>query len=250
MVQAGFAAVFVGIETPSEEALRETRKVQNLGRDMIEQVRSLRRAGLDVWAGFIVGFDHDGPDIFDRMIAFVQEAGIAYAMVGMLMALPGTPLYARLHRERRLLPEAEPGDMFGWTNIATKLPRATLIEGYCRVLETLYEPASYFDRCREHLRHWRPPPSPLATGRQELQVAWRSLRRQGLAARYRSEYWRFLSWTLRHDPRKLGLAVAQACAGHHFIAYTRETVVPSLRDRLGRANEHVVSSLTARSASA
>src|SRR5262249_51448108 len=95
MTDAGFAVVFVGIESPSQDSLRETRKVQNLRRDLVEQVRSLRRAGLDIWGGFILGFDHDDPAIFDRMIDFVMRSGIAYATVGVLTALPNTPLYQR-----------------------------------------------------------------------------------------------------------------------------------------------------------
>jgi radical SAM superfamily enzyme YgiQ (UPF0313 family) len=85
MVEAGFAVVFVGIETPSQDALREVRKVQNLGRDMVGQIRHLRRRGLDVWGGFILGFDSDGPAVFDQMIDFVQRSGIAYATVGLLI---------------------------------------------------------------------------------------------------------------------------------------------------------------------
>ena len=92
MTAAGFTAVFLGIETPSADALKEAGKSQNLRRDLTEQVHSLLHRGLDVWAGFILGFDSDGPESFDRMIAFVQKAAIPYAMVGMLSALPHTPL--------------------------------------------------------------------------------------------------------------------------------------------------------------
>ncbi len=233
MTAAGFAAAFVGIETPSEESLRETRKTQNLRRDMVEQVRDLRARGLDVWGGFVLGFDHDGPDIFDRMIDFVQRAGVPYATVGMLMALPHTPLYKRLEREGRLRPNAVTGDNFAVSNIVGKLPLAEMLEGYARVLETLYDPETYFDRCREHLAYWRPPPG-LArpASLDELPVVWRSLRTQGLEGPYRRAYWRFLGWVLRHHPSKLPLAISQACAGHHYITYTRATVVPALRARL------------------
>jgi radical SAM superfamily enzyme YgiQ (UPF0313 family) len=234
MTAAGFAVVFVGIETPSEEALRETRKLQNLKRDLAAQVRSLRARGLDVWGGFILGFDSDGPECFDRMIEFVQRSGIVYAMAGMLEALPNTPLYRRLEREGRLRPAPAAGDSLAFTNVVTKLPARSLIEGYTRVLETLYDPETYFERCREHLAHWRPAPGPArAISLAEVAVLWRSLRTQGLASPYRRAYWRFLAWAARR-PGRLPLALAQACAGHHFITYTRDTVVPSLRERLRR----------------
>ena len=60
----------------------------------------------------------------------------------------------------------------------------------------------------------------------------RSVWHQGMRGSYRGTYFRFLGWTLRHHPRKLALALAQACAGHHFLTYTRDTVVPRLRARL------------------
>jgi len=236
MTAAGFAVVFIGIETPSEASLKETRKTQNLRRDMLEQVADLRRRGLDVYAGFILGFDHDGPDIFDQMIRFVQAAGIPYAMVGMLTALPGTPLHARLQREGRLRTDVETGDNFAPTNVVTKLPTEVLLEGYARVLSTLYSPEVYFERCRQHLRQWRPPDVPaVPTSFDDLPVVWRSLWAQGVKAPYRSVYWRFLLWAVRHHPRKLPWAVAQACAGHHFITYTQETAVPRLQASLAHA---------------
>jgi radical SAM superfamily enzyme YgiQ (UPF0313 family) len=230
MTAAGFAVVFVGVESPSPESLRETRKRQNLHGDPIARIRRLRALGLDVWGGFILGFDHDGPEIFDAMIEFVQRAGIAYATVGLLIALPGTPLYARLAAEGRLRPDRETGDMCAWTNVVTRLPAQDLARGYTRVLETLYDPEVYFERCREHLRHWEPAPGPPgATRLADLAVVARSLWLQGVRGPYRGAYWRFLGWVARRFPRKLPLALAQCCAGHHFITYTRETVVPALR---------------------
>jgi len=235
MTDAGFAVVFVGIESPSPESLRETRKLQNLRRDLVEQIRALRRGGLDVWGGFILGFDHDGPEIFDRMIEFVNRSGIAYATVGILTALPNTPLHRRLAAEGRLLPDGETGDMFQLTNVVTRLPLPALLEGYIRVLEALFAPEPYFARCREHLRHWQPPPGPARPAAlDELPVVWRSLWRQGVRGPYRRAYWRFLAWVLLSAPAKLPLALAQACAGHHFITYTQSTVVPAMRAHLER----------------
>jgi radical SAM superfamily enzyme YgiQ (UPF0313 family) len=232
MTDAGFAVVFVGIETPRRASLVETRKLQNLHGDLAAKVRSLRSRGLDVWAGFILGFDHDEPDVFDEMVEFVQRAGIAYAMVGMLIALPGTPLHRRLQAEGRLLPDEASGDMFAVTNVAPLMGHAALVDGYAHVLERLYEPETYFARCLEHLRHFEPAPGlarPAAWD--ELPVVARSLWRQGVRGGYRRAYWRFLARVLRRHPRKLPLALAQACAGHHFLRYTDETVLPALRRR-------------------
>ena len=102
MVEAGFKKVFVGIETPSVEALEECHKLQNRNRDLVAAVQTLQRAGLEVMGGFIVGFDSDKSDIFKRQFEFIQRSGVATAMVGLLTALPQTRLWQRLKREGRL----------------------------------------------------------------------------------------------------------------------------------------------------
>jgi radical SAM superfamily enzyme YgiQ (UPF0313 family) len=106
MVQAGFDTVFVGIETPNEESLAECGKFQNRNRDLIASVKRIQRAGLEVQAGFIVGFDKDPASIFERVTGFIQESGIATAMVGLLNAPHGTKLYHRLKSEGRLMKSA------------------------------------------------------------------------------------------------------------------------------------------------
>ncbi|MGH9796884.1 MAG: B12-binding domain-containing radical SAM protein [Candidatus Polarisedimenticolia bacterium] len=234
MTGAGFTAVFIGIESPSEEALRETRKTQNLHRSLAVQVHGLLERGLDVWGGFILGFDSDRPDCFDRMIGFIQEAAIPYAMVGILGALPNTPLYRRLKREGRLRHDLR-GDQFGLTNVITRIPADALLAGYRRVLETVYEPETYFRRCRENLARWKPAPgAPRSLVARDLASAWRAIRGQGIGGTYRRAYWRFLRWVLRHHPEKLGRALAQAAAGHHYITYTRRVVIPALLETVER----------------
>ena len=235
MTQAGFTAVFIGIETPSQDALRETKKIQNMRRNLEEQVHGLLNRGLDVWAGFILGFDSDGPEIFDRMIKFIQDAAIPYAMVGLLGALPNTPLYKRLEKEGRLRRDFG-GDQFGLTNVVTKIPKSIMLAGYRRVLETVYQPEIYFQRCRDNLARWNPVPGslrPLVT--RDLMSAWRAIWTQGIRAPYRRAYWRFLRWVVRHHPAKLGRAIAQAAAGHHYITYTRNVVVPALAEQASLA---------------
>jgi radical SAM superfamily enzyme YgiQ (UPF0313 family) len=231
MTAAGFTAVFTGIETPSEAGLRETRKNQNVGRDLAGQVHGLMERGLDVWAGFILGFDSDGPDCFDAMIGFIEKAAIPYAMVGMLSALPNTPLYRRLEKERRLRPDV-PGDQFGLTNVITRLPAGEMLAGYRRVLETLYHPEAFFRRCRENLARWKPVAGAVRPViARDLASAWRAVRGQGIRGGYRGAYWRFLRWVLRNHPEKIGRALAQAAAGHHYITYTRRTVIPALVEK-------------------
>src|SRR5262249_39041438 len=98
MREAGFRRVFIGIETPVEESLHEAQKTQNRG-NLVDSVRKIQSYGIEVMAGFIVGFDHDPEDIFDRQIDFIRKSAIPLAMVGLLNALPDTQLWRRLERE-------------------------------------------------------------------------------------------------------------------------------------------------------
>ncbi len=124
MVAAAFRWVFIGIESPSVESLQETLKFQNTKRSLADSVLTIENAGLLVEAGFIIGFDSDSEDIFDRQIDFINEAAIAGAIVGLLVALPGTPLFRRLREAGRLKADTfdAPADHCGYTNIVTVLP--------------------------------------------------------------------------------------------------------------------------------
>jgi len=130
MVAAGFEQVFVGIETPEEECLAECSKHQNENRDLVEDVKRLQRAGLQVQGGFIVGFDGDGPSVFQKQIDFIQKSGIVTAMVGLLRAPPGTALYERLKREGRLRGELSGDNVDGTTNIIPAMSLEVLQKGY------------------------------------------------------------------------------------------------------------------------
>ncbi len=152
MARAGFDTVFVGIETPNEESLAECSKVQNRNRDLIASVKKIQRAGLEVQAGFIVGFDKDPASIFERLIAFIQESGIATAMVGLLNAPQGTKLYHRLKSEGRLV-KSVTGDNTDFSiNFVPKMNPETLMNGYRKILNTIYSPKHYYARVREFLQ--------------------------------------------------------------------------------------------------
>jgi hypothetical protein len=102
MREAGFHWVFIGIESPDPASLKETGKTQNLREDMLTSVRRLYSRGIEVLAGFIIGFDNDTPATFEQQYQFINQSGIQTAMIGLLSALPKTPLYERLQREGRL----------------------------------------------------------------------------------------------------------------------------------------------------
>jgi len=146
MAEANIVAVFVGVESPNEESLRETKKLQNLrrGGSMVDKVRRIQDAGMEVWAGMILGFDNDDARIFAAHRRFLVEARISTAMVGMLAAIPKTPLHARLVAAGRLDAEADPA--FGTNVLPVHFTREALSEGYLRLLGEIYDADAYFDR--------------------------------------------------------------------------------------------------------
>ena len=216
MVQAGFETVFIGIETPEETSLVECSKIQNTNRDLLEDVRRIQRAGLEVQGGFIVGFDHDTPSIFERQIAFIQQSGIVTAMVGILEALPGTRLFERLRREGRVRGRTTGDNVDGTTNIIPRMGLETLREGYKRILRHIYSPKHYYDRILTFLREYRPPKVKRSPRFRDIMAFIRSIVRLGILGRERFHYWRLLLWTLLHRRAALDVAVAMAICGYHF----------------------------------
>ena len=217
MVSAGFDVVFIGIETPHEQSLAECSKFQNKNRDLLASVRKIQNSGLEVQGGFIVGFDNDPLTIFDTQIRFIQTSGIATAMVGILIALPRTKLYERLKKENRLLKETTGNNTDFSTNFIPKMDYDLLINGYKKVLETLYTPKYYYKRVRTFLREYIPGQKKLFHVRFNYIAAFiKSIIILGIIGKERFHYWRLLLWTLFSRPRLLPQAVTLAIYGYHF----------------------------------
>ncbi len=216
MVDAGFRTVFIGIETPDEESLTECNKRQNKGRDLVEDVKRLQRAGLEVQGGFIVGFDHDAPSIFRRQIEFIQKSGIVTAMVGLLQAPPGTRLSERLRRDGRLHDQSSGDNVDGSTNIVPIMDLQALREGYQRILQTIYSPKHYYKRVRTFLREYRAPRVDASLSPRQILAFFRSVFRLGIVGRERLQYWELLAWTVFRRPKRFPMAVTLAIYGYHF----------------------------------
>jgi radical SAM superfamily enzyme YgiQ (UPF0313 family) len=155
MVQAGFTAVFVGIETPNEASLAECNKIQNKNRDLVASVKKIQGFGLYVTGGFIIGFDNDPPSIFERMSTFIQESGIVSAMVGLLNAPRGSKLYERLLKEGRIVQDVT-GDNTDFTiNFVPRMDYEILIEGYGRVIKSIYSAEPYYQRIKLFLKDFK-----------------------------------------------------------------------------------------------
>ncbi|HSR33051.1 MAG TPA: DUF4070 domain-containing protein [Anaerolineae bacterium] len=216
MTLAGFDTVFVGIETPNEDSLAECSKTQNKGRDLVESVNLLQRAGLQVQGGFIVGFDSDTPSIFQQQIDFIQTSGIVTAMVGLLQAPPGTRLYERLRREGRLVNEMSGDNVDGSTNIIPKMGLEALRQGYREILDQIYAPRSYYERVLTFLREYQPPRIRVHLELQYVLALGRSIYQLGIRGVERAHYWRLFLWTLFRRPRLFPLAITLAIYGYHF----------------------------------
>jgi radical SAM superfamily enzyme YgiQ (UPF0313 family) len=215
MVEAGFDAVFVGIETPDEESLAECNKKQNKNRDLVESVKRIQGAGLQVQGGFIVGFDNDTPSIFQRQIDFIQRSGIVTAMVGLLQAPSGTKLYERLRKEGRLLGQMS-GNTDGTTNILPRMGLDVLREGYGNLMQHIYSPEHYYKRAMTFLRNYKSPKVRIPLDFQRLLAVLRSSIRLGIFGKGRFQYWKILFWTLFCRPKMLPLTITLAIYGHHF----------------------------------
>ena len=216
MVQAGFIQVFIGIETPDDATLHACGKPHNTSRNLLENIRKIQHAGLEVQGGFIVGFDNDTPAIFQKQIEFIQNSGIVTAMVGILQALPGTKLYERMNSEHRLLKSSSGDNADGNTNIMTTMDSATLRKGYVDMMNHLYAPKYYYQRIRTLLQEYNAPEFKTSIRITQLMALARSMLLLGFIGRERFQYWKMLVWTLFKRRKALFLAVTLSIYGHHF----------------------------------
>jgi hypothetical protein len=178
--------------------------------------------------GFIVGFDSDQPDIFDRQVEFIERAAIPWAMAGVLQAPPTTPLYERMEKEGRLIQGGPEFSNFSPPNFRTVMPLGELLTGLKRMLLILYDPRRFYERVLDSLEHWQVRPeqkAPVRSFLYRIRVVLKSVWRQGIVSGDRREYWRFfgrlmLRWGLNPKKRRLGFELA--VSGHHFIPYARQ----------------------------
>ena len=157
--EANFAWVFIGIESPDLASLKETKKSQNLQNDLLDSVRKIYAHGIDVLAGFIIGFDNDTLETFDRQYRFIIDAGIQAAMIGLLTALPRTPLYQRLEKEGRLIVQAESTNntRLGTNIVPKRMQYDAMVESYRALYTRLLEDRQIADRVRNKARYLRDP---------------------------------------------------------------------------------------------
>jgi radical SAM superfamily enzyme YgiQ (UPF0313 family) len=227
MKEAGFNSVFLGIETPDESGLIASQKLQNTRRSMLESIATIQSYGMQVMGGFILGFDTDREDIFDRMVEFIEKSGIPIAMVGLLQAMPGTQLFRRLGREGRIVNEGGGDNTCDKLNFLPNMDAAKLVEGYRSVLKRIYNSAAYYERVKIYLSRTQ-----AHAGQGNSRQKWMtranarafvtSIVRQGVFSRQRWSYWKFLLTVATRYRHCVGAAMTLAVMGYHFQVITRQ----------------------------
>ncbi len=216
MVNTGFEAVFIGIESPNEGSLLECNKKQNSNRDLLLSIKKIQNFGLEVQGGFIVGFDNDPVSIFERLTEFIQESGIVTAMVGLLNAPKGTKLEKRLEKEGRMLNDFSGSNTDFSINFVPKMNPETLLDGYKKILNTIYSPKYYYERVIGFLKDFEPKKKIFHINFSYIEALVKSIFKLGVAGKERLYYWKLFFWSLFRRPRLFSLAILFAIYGFHF----------------------------------
>ncbi|MEM1255036.1 MAG: B12-binding domain-containing radical SAM protein [Cyanobacteria bacterium P01_H01_bin.21] len=226
MGEARFYAVFLGIETPDQDSLQVTRKLQNTRNPLVEACQKINEAGLLIYAGFILGFDGERAGAGDRIQAFVEQTSIPQPMLGLLQALPNTALWERLKKEQRLLENSShlTGDQNTLMNFIPTRPITELAREYVEGFWQMYEPQRYLRRCLQQClkircrqRRKQTMQFPLHKGiRLFVQLVWS----QGIhRTDIRGQFWHQLWIILLNKPQVLNVYLGLCAAGEHFWEY-------------------------------
>lgn len=215
MKEAGFSTVFIGIETPCKKSLKECGKFHNQNRDMVEDIKKIYNYGMEVYGGFIIGFDSDDETIFDTQFEFIQEAGIVVAMMGLLTALPGTKLYKRLKSENRIVSESSGNNIDFTLNFVPKMEKEFLISEYKKLLLKLYSVENYYNRIFNFLKEYKHHTDDklsknLFTG--FLKVVYML----GIQDKNRFYFWKMFFTCIFQYPKSLPKVLTQAIYFAHF----------------------------------
>jgi len=239
MVEAGFYGVFLGIETPDQDSLEVTNKLQNTRNSLVEACSKINQAGMIIYAGFILGFDGERTGAGERIQAFVEQTSIPQPMLGVLQALPNTALWNRLQKEERLVTGVgvtEVGDQNSLMNFIPTRPIAEIAREYVEGFWTLYEPQNYLRRCFQQClsigsRTEQKQTMQFSPG-QGLRLVAQLIWLQGLRRpEIRGQFWRQLWTILVSKPQVLNMYLGLCAAGEHFWEYrvlARERITQQL----------------------
>jgi radical SAM superfamily enzyme YgiQ (UPF0313 family) len=152
---ANVVETFLGIESPKAEQLKETKKFQNAATPLLDAIKIIQSYGVVIAAGMIVGFDNDDISIFEDQYTFLQVAGIPIAMLGILQAIPRTPLYERIEKAGRLRSAAQGNNTLSVTNIEPlKMSYEELVTGYRELFLRSYTWDAIGERWLNNVKQW------------------------------------------------------------------------------------------------
>lgn len=226
MATAQFKSVFIGIETPAAASLAECSKKQNLKRDLLRSVETIHSFGINVMGGFIIGFDADPPEIFDLQRQFIENSGIAVAMIGLLSAPPHTPLWKRLESEGRILglPSGNNTMDENALNFIPKLDKGFLVEGYKNLLREIYTPKASFGRIKQCLKYYKTPEfvAKIPVKMYDVKAMFHLFWTLGICTKGRLAFWSLFFHIILKNPSALPEMLHLAAMVHHCQTVTKD----------------------------
>ncbi len=220
MIEANFNKIFIGIESPEEESLKEINKVQNIKRNLIDSIKTLQERGFEVMGGFIVGFDNDNILTFSKMLNFIQKSGIATAMVGLLNVLPKTKLFERLKNENRILNISSGNNTDFTINFVPKnIKKEELLNGYRQLIKDIYSYKYYYERLWNFIKNYNPKEKHKVNFKEVVYGAkafFRSVYKLGIIESSRSYYWKTFFKTIFVKPKAIVIEITLTIYGYHF----------------------------------
>jgi hopanoid C-2 methylase len=225
MREAFFVTIFCGIETPDPDALKAMHKDHNMMVPILEGVRTINSYGMEVVSGIIMGLDTDKPGTGDALLSFIEESRIPLLTINLLQALPKTPLWDRLEREKRLILDDDGRD----SNVDFLLPYDDVLAAWKKCMEAAYQPERLYARFQHqcdytYANRLKVPVSP------ELKT-WANMRRGvimlrniiwkvGILGDYKRVFWKFALGRLRH--RDIEGLLGPVLVAHHLIVFARK----------------------------
>ena len=237
MIDAGFRHIFIGIETPDENGLKESRKNQNLKRNQLENIVKLHHAGFIISGGFIVGFDTDTPSIFQKQIEFIQQSGIPLPIVNIMKAPPGTELFDRIKREGRLSKEFAFTE--GETNIVPMMDEKILYDGFIDLISNIYHPEKSYERLIQFFNTYKFPKTsikvPLRYDIQDIRMAIRIFYLLGIKDQNRKYFWKLISWAFVNNHKFLDKALFYV-----IMVYQMHQTFLHIKKTVADQNQHIL----------
>ena len=224
MSEANFFKVFLGIETTNIDSLKECGKFQNIKVDLLKSVKIIQQHGMQVMGGFIVGFDNDPVTVFESQIKFIRETGIVTAMVGLLTALPKTPLWHQLKEENRLLGLTTGENTDGSLNFIPIMDKKVLLEGYKYILSQIYSSGAYYKRICIFLKNYKPTVKGNKISKEDVLALFRSIWKIGFLSKSRFLYWRLVLKTLLTKTKTFPLVIGLIIQGIHLQKITKKVI--------------------------